>query len=87
MFATLIKANKLSVNIKKTSYIIFKPQRKKLSSNISLVFENKQLEQKQETKFVGVILTKALLEITHKFYLQQISKICQNNLKATLSFV
>lgn len=79
--ATWMKANKLSVNIKETSYIIFKPdQQKKISSNMSLFFDNEQLEQKQETKFQGVYIHENLCRKSHINFMSQSGKICGNNL-------
>ena len=38
-----LKYNKLSVNIKKANYVIFKPRQKKFTSGISLSFGGKPL--------------------------------------------
>ena len=43
-----MKSNKLSVNIKKTSYIIFKSRQKKISVNLpAIVFDKQNLKQEQ----------------------------------------
>ena len=47
-----LKYYKLSVNIKKTNYVIYKPKEKKFSSNISLSFRGKPLEKSNITKFL-----------------------------------
>ena len=52
-----LKCNKLSVNIKKTNYIIFKLRQKKFNSSICLSFGSKPLQQSNTTKFLGSILT------------------------------
>ena len=52
-----LKCNKLSVNIKKTNYIIFKLRQKKFNSSICLSFGIKPLQQSNTTKFLGSILT------------------------------
>ena len=52
-----LKCNKLSVNINKTNYIIFKLRQKKFNSNICLSFGSKPLQQSSTTKFLGSILT------------------------------
>ena len=49
-----MKCNMLSVNVKKTNYIIFKSRQKKLSKYFSLLFGNQILKQVSETKFLGV---------------------------------
>jgi hypothetical protein len=50
-----MKSNKLSVNIEKTNYIIFKSNRKTVATNFSLCFGNKLLEQKKTIKYFGSI--------------------------------
>ena len=52
-----LKCNKLSVNIKKTNYIIFKLRQKKFNSSICLSFGSKPLKQSNTTNFLGSILT------------------------------
>ena len=52
-----LKCKKLSVNIKKTNYIIFKLRQKKFNSSICLSFGSKPLQQSNTTKFLGSILT------------------------------
>ena len=52
-----MKSNKLSVNIKKTSYTIFKSRQKKISVNLpAIVFENQHLKQEQVIKFLGIYI-------------------------------
>ena len=48
------KCNKLSVNVKKTNYVIFKPRQKKFTSSICLSFGDKPLQQSNITEFLGV---------------------------------
>ena len=55
-----MKSNKLSVNIEKTNYIIFKSNRKTVATNFSLCFGNKLLEQKKTIKFLGVYIDEHL---------------------------
>ena len=50
------KCNKLSVNIKKTNYVIFKPRKKKFNSSIFLPFGGKPLQQSNITKFLGAYI-------------------------------
>ena len=55
-----MKCNKLSVGIKKTSYIIFKSRQKKLGKSFSLSFGNQTLTQVNEIKFLGVYIDEHL---------------------------
>ena len=54
-------ANQLSLNLKKTNYIIFKPRQKKLNyHDFSLKVKNSTIERKSNTKFLGVIIDEHL---------------------------
>ena len=53
-FEVWMRCFMLSVNIKKTNYIIFKPRQKKLDKSFSLYFANQSLKQVNVTKFLGV---------------------------------
>ena len=64
-FDIWMKCNKLSVNAKKTNYIILKSNRKKIVNNISLSLGNEMLEQKKAVKFLGVYLDKHLMWKDH----------------------
>ena len=55
-----IKTNKLSVNIKKASYIIFKPKQKLFNINFPIVYDNQYLKQEQVVKFLGVYISENL---------------------------
>ena len=55
-----MKSNKLSVNIKKTNYVIFKPKQKVIHMSSSVLFDNVPLKQLTEVKFLGVYLDEAL---------------------------
>ena len=55
-----MKTNKLSVNIKKTSYIIFKPKQKLFNINSPIVYDNQYLKQEQVVKFLGVYIDENL---------------------------
>ena len=56
------QANLLSLNITKTSYIIFS---KKLHPDLKLYIEGIQIERVLETKFLGVIITHKLSWKSH----------------------
>ena len=54
-------ANKLSVNIKKTNYRIFKSRQKKLNNpNLRISIHGELIEQKRSVKFLGVFVDKNL---------------------------
>jgi hypothetical protein len=49
-------ANKLSLNIKKSNYIIFTPRQRRQTLDLLLEINNHRLERVKETSFLGVIL-------------------------------
>jgi hypothetical protein len=49
-------ANKLSLNIEKSNFVIFHPPQKKISYPINLKINNKILEEKTSIKYLGVII-------------------------------
>ena len=55
-----MRANKLSVNIDKTDYVIFHSRHKKSSYDISLLLDNKCITRKSRVKFLGVFLDENL---------------------------
>ena len=70
-----LKCNNLSVNVKKTNYVIFKPRQKKFNSSISLSFGGKPLQQSNITKFLGVYTDDHLTWKHHISYVcKQIAK-------------
>ena len=59
-------ANKLSLNIKKTKFMLFNIGNNKIpSSNITIKILNEKIEQIEYTKFVGVILDEKLTWRNH----------------------
>ena len=49
-------ANKLSVNLKKSKFIIFRPRQKRETLDINLEINHCAIERVKETVFLGVIL-------------------------------
>jgi hypothetical protein len=49
-------ANRLSLNIEKSNFVIFHPFQRRLHSNIQLTLNNIQLEQNNCIKFLGVFI-------------------------------
>ena len=50
------QANKLSLNIKKTKFMVFKPRKKRSICNIQISIDNQNIVKVKETNFLGVIL-------------------------------
>ena len=74
-FDVWLKCKKLSVNIKKNNYIVFKPRQKKLDYNFSVSFGNQSLKQSNVVKFLGVYLDEHLTWKHHiSFVCKQIAK-------------
>ena len=74
-FDVWLKCNKLSVNLQKTNYIIFKSRQKKLNYNLTLFFGNQSLNRTNLTKFLGVYVDEHLTWKHHiSFICKQISK-------------
>ena len=70
-------ANKLSLNIKKSNYIIFTPRARQRRQTLDLLLEinNHRLERVKETSFLGVILDESLTWKSHISYVaSKISK-------------
>ena len=70
-----LRCNKLSVNVKKTTYLIFTPWQKKRDHSFSLSLGGQLLTQSNVTKFLGVYIDEHLTWKDHISYLcKQISK-------------
>ena len=59
-----LNANKLSLNISKSSFIWFHPPQKKVNQ-ITIKIHNKQITEKTHIKYLGVIMDKHLTLIEH----------------------
>ena len=62
------KTNKLSLNLKKTKFMVFKPRQKRSICNIQISIGNQNIVEVKETNFLGVILDENLnwkSEISH----------------------
>jgi len=64
-----LQANRLSINISKTNYILFKPRQKQINYNISLSYRNQLLERKTFTKFLGIYIDESLTWKPHINYI------------------
>ena len=73
--STWLKANKLSINVKKTKLMIFRPRQKTVPIARQIILENNVLEQVDNTKFLGVYIDQYLEWKTHvNFIAAKISK-------------
>ena len=51
---TWLSANKLSLNVKKTHFMVFKTKKKKALNNKSITIDGKEIEKVKFTKFLGL---------------------------------
>ncbi len=58
--ALWFKLNRLSLNIKKTNFMLFKCRQKNIPVAISIVIDNVNIQQVYSTKFLGVIINQHL---------------------------
>ena len=71
-----LNANKMSLNIEKTSYMIFRSRNKKLDPGNDIFINGCKIEQVQTTKFLGVIID---CNLTWKYHISYVcSKISKN---------
>ena len=63
-------ANKLTLNVSKSNFVIFHPPQKKIHTNITLYINDEKLEEKQFTKYLGVLIDKHL---TWKQYIHYVN--------------
>ena len=49
-------ANKVSLNIEKSNFVIFHPSQKKLTSNFELILNNKLLQPEKCIKYLGILI-------------------------------
>ena len=63
-----LKVNKLSTNVAKTNYILFRPRQKPVTVSDTITLDNIAVQQVEVTKFLGVLLDQHLswkYHITH----------------------
>ena len=60
-----LNVNRLSLNVSKTNYIIFHPYNKPLKQHITLKINNKAIIEKDNIKYLGVIIDSRLNWKTH----------------------
>ena len=55
-----LKVNKLSLNVAKTNYILFRPRQKPITVSDTITLDNIAVQQVEVTKFLGVLLDQHL---------------------------
>ena len=65
-----LKANKLSINVSKTHYMVFHRSRRKLGKE-DILLDNTIIKQVTLTKFLGIIIDDKLKWIHHISYIKQ----------------
>ena len=60
-----LKANKLSLNLNKTKFMFFKSRKKLQELNLQVYINDQQIEQVNETLFLGVVLDENLTWKAH----------------------
>lgn len=58
-------ANKLSLNTKKSNYLIFSPKNKRLKKEVTIYINNERLAEAQSVKYLGVLIDNNLNWKTH----------------------
>ena len=66
-----LKANKLSLNVKKTHFMFFSPPRKKAEFSNRLTIQGENINQVHETKFLGVMVDDKLSWASHINYISK----------------
>ena len=92
-----LKDNQLTINVKKTNYILFKSPKKQTQKNIKIFRNDYELKQVENCKFLGVIIDENLTWKQHMLYmtdkiakstgiLSKIRHYISNNLLITLYY-
>ena len=68
---TWLCANKLSLNIDKSNFVLFHPAQRKLAASINLCINQMSLNEKDNIRYLGITLDKNL---NWKKHIQSISK-------------
>ena len=65
-----LRINKLSLNLKKTHFIIFRRKRKKILLNNDLIMDGVKINMIDKSKFLGVIIDQYLTFSDHILYIK-----------------
>ena len=66
-----LKANKLTLNTKKTHYMMFHRTRIKHNTNIKILINNNIVDHINNTKYIGVIIDLQLNRAAHILYIKR----------------
>ena len=66
-----LRANKLSLNITKTHFVIFHPHEKKINNSLNIEIDGKPINQQKSVKYLGIFID---CHLNWKEQIQQISK-------------
>ena len=66
-----LKVNKLSLNVAKTNYILFRPRQKPVTVSDTITLDNIAVQQVEVTKFLGVLLDQHL---SWKYHITHVAK-------------
>ena len=69
--STWLIANRLSLNVNKTNYIVFNPKPKTVAPTIKLAINRQEITKVEETKFLGVIIDSKLSWKPHIHYISK----------------
>ena len=58
-------ANKLSINVKKSNFIIFRPRQNRQTLDLSFNISNYSIDRVKEATFLGIILDERLTRKSH----------------------
>ena len=67
----MLCANKLSLNIDKTHFVVFHPYQKKLNYSMKIEIDGKTLNQHKSVKYLGILID---CHLNWKEHIQQLSK-------------
>ena len=66
-----LRANKLSLNLAKTHFVIFHPHQKKINNSLTIDIDGKPINQQKSVKYLGILID---CHLNWKEQIQQISK-------------
>ena len=72
-----LRANKLSLNVEKSNFVIFHPHQKKVPFSVNLKICNKYLEEKKCFKYLGIFIDSNL---KWKFHIHKLTKKISRNI-------
>ena len=65
-----LSCNKLSLNVKKTHFVVFKTKGKKLRQTITIKIHDQEIEKLKYTKFLGLYIDD---ELSWKYHIDQVT--------------